>query len=116
MMELLKKQIDLNCQKAGDLEFIEESPFNTFCHFDFWVNNMMICEDNDCHPKRIKIVDYQFIKYGSVAEDVLFFIFTSVADHLLDSKIDHLLDVYYTAFYEALRINGCALEDYSRQR
>lgn len=106
------------CQKReADLKLFEENPFNTLCHGDFWVNNMMIgYEKGNDQPKAMKIIDFQFIKFGTLAEDVIFFLFTSVGHCAFPSKIDHLLDVYYKSFRDYLEIHGCPLEDYSKER
>lgn len=51
-------------------------------------------DQGDDRPQRMKIIDFQFIKYASVVEDVLLFIFTSVTEDSFCSQVDHLLDVY----------------------
>lgn len=117
LLDRLKKQIEICRKRQADLALYEESPFNSFCHNDFWVNNILLSYDESkSHPKRVKIIDFQFIQFGSVAYDVLFFIFNSVENSVFEEKIDHLLEVYYETFVEALKRNGCPLEDFSRER
>lgn len=104
------------CQeRVSNTDLFEESPFNTFCHGDLWVNNMMIAYSGD-QPKEIKFFDFQFIKYGSVAEDIVFFLFASLENSVLTEHFDHLLDVYYSGFSEYLQLHGVSLEDFSRER
>lgn len=113
----VKKQVEMCRNRIANLDFVEDSPFNTFCHGDFWVNNVMIGYDENCkHPKRMKIIDFQFIKFASVVEDILFFIFTSVEESIIPDQIDHLLAVYYDAFVASLQLNGCPLDDFSWER
>jgi len=56
---------------------IDASDFNVLNHGDFWSNNMMFSHDSFGNIKDIYMVDFQIPKYGSVAQDLYYFLMTS---------------------------------------
>lgn len=115
LMDRVKQQMSI-CQELGaEAVQLDESPFNTFCHEDLWVNNLMIAYEKE-RPARIKILDFQFIKFGYIAEDIVFFLFTAVETSVLTAYFDHLLDVYYRSFVDYLHLHKVSLGEYSKDR
>ncbi|GJQ80316.1 hypothetical protein Trydic_g12199 [Trypoxylus dichotomus] len=75
--------------------------FITIAHNDFWVNNTMLKYEG-VKPIGNKIVDFQIIEYSSLANDVLFFLYTSVDLRVLEEKVDELIKLYYDQFIGTL--------------
>lgn len=78
--------------------------YATAAHSDYWVNNTMIKKD----PKTGKIVsnkmvDLQIMQYNSALVDLVFFLFTSVVNEVLDVHCDALIKLYYDTFIEYLK-------------
>lgn len=102
-------------QRLSDVDWIADSPFNTLGHTDLWVNNMMIKYDEKQEPIGVKFFDFQFIKYDTVVEDVLFFLFTSVRNELLTDNFDHFVDLYYNSLENYLKLHGCEIEGITKE-
>lgn len=105
------------CQeRQGDLDYYEENPFNTICHNDLWVNNVMIAYDDRGKPTRVKIFDFQLIMYASLSIDVLFFLFTSVQNDILLEHFEYFLKFYFDEFCKSLKYFGCSLDDFTWEK
>lgn len=79
-----------------------KKPFVTFGHSDFWVNNMMIRNDEDNKPASLKIIDFQTPGHQSLACDLLFFMYSSISADVLYSNEDEFLRIYYDSFINCL--------------
>lgn len=77
-------------------------PWGTMCHADFWVSNTMIQKDKTGRTVGNKIVDLQLLRYWSCCSDLVFFLFTSVINTILDEHFDEFLHLYHDAFLETL--------------
>lgn len=75
--------------------------FMTLTHNDFWINNTMLKYRED-KPIGNKIIDFQMIEYSSLANDVIFFLYSSVELSVLENKIDELIRYYYDVFIQTL--------------
>jgi hypothetical protein len=84
---------------------IRES-FATISHNDCWVNNYMLRLENGKPVKNI-MVDYQVYNYGSPATDIVFFLFSSVKDDVLEKHYDDLIKLYYQTFIAVLEELQC---------
>lgn len=93
-----------------------KSIYNSICHNDFWVNNMMLRRDEKGNPIEIKILDFQLVYFNSVALDVIFFLFTSVSNDVLEVNLDHFLRLYFDELSKCLGANGCPLEKFTFER
>lgn len=76
----------------------------------------MMIKFEKSEPKAIKFFDFQFIKFGSLAEDLVFFLFASVEKNVLLNEMDHLIEVYYQAFVAYLQLHGCRMGEFSREK
>ncbi|KAF2878837.1 hypothetical protein ILUMI_27326 [Ignelater luminosus] len=87
-------------------------PFATITHNDFWVNNAMIKLEGN-KPIKCKIVDFQLIEYGSPADDLIFFLFSSVRKEVLDLHYDNLIKLYYEVFIKTLKDLKCDISPFT---
>ncbi|GAB0093276.1 uncharacterized protein DMENIID0001_083570 [Sergentomyia squamirostris] len=111
--DMITHQFDMCQERQRDLDFYEENPFNTICHNDLWVNNVMIAYDESGKPVRVKIFDFQLIMYASLSLDVLFFLFTSVQNDTLLENFDYFLKFYFDEFCKSLQFFGCPVDDFT---
>ncbi|CAG9833643.1 unnamed protein product [Diabrotica balteata] len=68
--------------------------FSTIIHQDMWINNTMQVIENDVAVKN-KFVDFQMSQVGSPADDIIFFLFSSVEYDCLKNNLDSLIKYYY---------------------
>ncbi|KAJ8871952.1 hypothetical protein PR048_028292 [Dryococelus australis] len=83
--------------------------FATMVHYDLWTNNLMFRykSETDEKPVHFKMVDFQVVRYGSAATDVIFYLFTSTQTGMVTHNLDHLLKLYHDTFVHWLNILGC---------
>ncbi|XP_060526482.1 uncharacterized protein LOC132702081 [Cylas formicarius] len=77
-------------------------PWGTMSHSDLWTSNVMVLKDEAGAVVDVKIVDLQMVKYWSCCCDLVFFLFTSVVNEVLDEHFDDLVKTYYDHFIDAL--------------
>ena len=97
--------------ESGDVN--RKSVYNTICHNDFWVNNMMLRWDDQGIPQEIRIVDYQTTHYNTAVVDLIFFLFTSVQNEVLEENLEEFFRSYFDEFQRCLQANGCPLKDFT---
>lgn len=90
----------------------KKEPFATICHGDLWVNNTMQVFKGTKMLKN-KFLDFQMYTYDSPAQDLLFFIWTSVQFDVLKEHFDDLLKYYHDNFTEILFQLGCDVSPFS---
>ncbi|KAI4470357.1 hypothetical protein MML48_1g10945 [Holotrichia oblita] len=86
--------------------------YTTLVHNDFWLNNTMLKFQNGVAVEN-KLVDFQLINYSSLANDVIFFLYTSVELSVLENKFEDLLKFYYNSFIQVLTKLGCDVNAYT---
>ncbi|XP_073820525.1 uncharacterized protein [Musca autumnalis] len=80
--------------------------FNVLTHGDFWSSNIMFNYfDNGKHNETL-MVDFQICKWGSPAEDLLFFITLSAAADIRIKEYDHFVAMYHQRLIECLKVLG----------
>lgn len=99
----LQKVVDHAKATAFDKRSPPNEPFATMCHMDYWVSNTMMLRDNSGKPLKAKMVDLQLMKYNSPVRDLIFFLYTSVINSVLDVHYDELINHYYESFIENLK-------------
>ncbi|KAJ9592865.1 hypothetical protein L9F63_015443 [Diploptera punctata] len=80
-------------------------PFATLVHNDFWVNNIMFkyqksSDNNSSIPVKVKIVDFQLTTYASPVRDLIFLLFTSSEEGLVEKHYDYLISLYHKEFLQ----------------
>uniref|UniRef100_A0A1L8DNF4 Putative juvenile hormone-inducible protein n=1 Tax=Nyssomyia neivai TaxID=330878 RepID=A0A1L8DNF4_9DIPT len=116
LYDVIERQLEMCQERQRDLTYYEENVFNTICHNDLWVNNVMIAYDDDGKPERVKIFDFQLVMYASMSLDVLFFLFTSVQDDILQENFDDFLKFYFEEFCSSLQFFGCPLDEFTWEK
>jgi hypothetical protein len=81
-------------------------PFAIIVHNDCWVNNFLVKLERS-KPVKSMMVDYQVMSYGSPAKDIVFFLFSSVKDHVVKEHYDDLIQLYYKTFTSVLEQLKC---------
>ncbi|XP_060525239.1 uncharacterized protein LOC132701389 isoform X1 [Cylas formicarius] len=97
--EVINRAVSTIDRKAN---FKSREPWSTLIHYDCWINNTMLKFKNG-KADRAMLVDFQLISYKSPARDVLFFIFTSLQNDVLEQNLDALLEFYYEQFSDRLK-------------
>ncbi|KAJ3658372.1 hypothetical protein Zmor_010113 [Zophobas morio] len=87
-------------------------PFATLVHQDCWVNNTMIKVERGKSVKN-KLVDFQICDYASPARDLVFFLFSSVQNSVLEKHYDALVRYYHQTFTEVLQALKCETTRFS---
>lgn len=87
--------------------------FGSMSHSDFWVSNTMLLKDESGVPISNKIVDLQIMTYSSIARDVIFFMFTSIINKVLDENYEDLLRTYYDSFVNTLKEFDLDVSEYT---
>uniref|UniRef100_A0A6P4EQT9 Uncharacterized protein LOC108045664 isoform X1 n=1 Tax=Drosophila rhopaloa TaxID=1041015 RepID=A0A6P4EQT9_DRORH len=83
---------------------VDPTDFNVLNHGDSWSNNIMFQYDDFGQIKEVYMVDYQVSKYGSVAQDLLYFLISSTKLEDKLSKFDYYIKVYHDNLVEHLKI------------
>ncbi|XP_016952769.2 uncharacterized protein LOC122817743 [Drosophila biarmipes] len=83
---------------------VDPTDFNVLNHGDSWSNNIMFQYDEFGNIKEVYMVDYQVAKYGSVAQDLFYFLISSTKLEDKLSKFDYYIKVYHDNLVEHLRI------------
>lgn len=111
----IMKQIDFCWKEQANLVSNDnDDVFNSICHNDFWVNNIMIkFERSPKEPTSLKIFDFQLTKFAPVTLDLIFFLFTSLNYDLLHNSFDELVKEYYDEFIRILKVHSCSVEEFS---
>ncbi|KAM7362722.1 uncharacterized protein ACRADG_013291 [Cochliomyia hominivorax] len=80
--------------------------FNVLNHGDFWTSNVMFKYTPKGDVNDLIFLDYQFCKWGSPAEDLLFFITISAAHDIRIKEFDYFIYIYHERLVECLKRLG----------
>ncbi|XP_033318302.1 uncharacterized protein LOC117215863 [Bombus bifarius] len=114
-LDRINKTIEYGLEANKNLKKPEE-PWATFVHSDFWVNNMMFRHDEKGELVDMKIVDFQLSAYDYGVKDLIFFLVSSANEEILDNKLDHMFDLYYSCFIKMLKTLKVDTEKFSKQK
>ncbi|KAH8311355.1 hypothetical protein KR044_005912, partial [Drosophila immigrans] len=78
--------------------------FNALNHGDFWSNNMMFSHDSFEKIKETYLVDFQLPKYGSVSQDLYYFLMSSTKFEDKVTKFDYYIKFYHQNLVENLKL------------
>uniref|UniRef100_A0A1L8DZE0 Putative ecdysteroid kinase n=1 Tax=Nyssomyia neivai TaxID=330878 RepID=A0A1L8DZE0_9DIPT len=101
-VEKLIKFKDLLVERGIELYTSHESGFNVLLHGDFWSNNMMFRYDGENNPVDVIFVDFQIPQWITPAIDIIYFIHSSMKEHLRFSKQNELVQLYYYSLKDTL--------------
>lgn len=85
------------------MKVLGKEPFNTISHNDVWITNIMLKFDENGKPIGNRLVDYQMAAYGNPANDILFFLHSSIKPEIITEHFDQLIDIYFEEFIENLK-------------
>ncbi|KAH8417171.1 hypothetical protein KR222_005488, partial [Zaprionus bogoriensis] len=83
---------------------LDPSEFNALNHGDFWSNNMMFSHDSFGKIKEIYLVDFQLPKFGSVSQDLYYFLISSTKFEDKLTKFDYYIKFYHENLVQNLRL------------
>lgn len=112
-LERVQKVLDHAKATAFDEKAPPNDLFGTMCHMDYWTSNTMMLRDENGKPLKCKMVDLQLMQYNSPIRDLVFFLFTSVVNAVLEQHYEEFLKCYYDSFVENLADFGIDLNQYS---
>ncbi|XP_017017583.2 uncharacterized protein [Drosophila kikkawai] len=78
--------------------------FNTLTHGDFWSSNLMCNYLTNGEINEMIMVDFQLCKWGSPAQDLLFFITLSAARDIKLKEFDNFVRIYWERLVECLKL------------
>ena len=110
-LKIFKKRIQEALDNSLPQKEVRE-PFATFVHQDCWVNNTMVKVEKGRSVKN-KLVDFQICDYGSPAVDLIFFLFSSVQNNVLENHYDDLVRYYHQTFTSILQKLKCETTRFS---
>lgn len=77
--------------------------FQVLNHGDSWINNMMFKSDEENNPIDVNLIDFQMSFWASPSCDLLYFLFSSVADDIKAIHFDHFIEFYHDQLTSALK-------------
>lgn len=83
---------------------VDPSDFNVLNHGDFWSNNIMFSYDSTGRVKETLLVDFQMAKYGTVAQDLYYFLLSSTKYEDKLTKFDQYIQFYHEKLVENLKL------------
>lgn len=101
-VERIAKAYD-ESKKYYDSDKEPRKQWGTVVHGDYWVNNTMLKKNIDGKAVKNKIIDLQVLEYNSAVTDLIFFLFTSVMDQVLENHYGELLKTYHTTFFDIIK-------------
>ncbi|XP_011160537.2 uncharacterized protein LOC105196335 isoform X1 [Solenopsis invicta] len=86
--------------------FVEpKKKYDTICHGDPWINNLLFLHDKDGRIIDLKMVDYQILRCTSVSTDILYLIYSSVQSSLIERSFESLIKIYHNELLNQLRLS-----------
>ncbi|KAH8307823.1 hypothetical protein KR059_000316, partial [Drosophila kikkawai] len=103
-IEKVKELQPVIMDKMFEMAKVDPTEFNVLNHGDSWSNNIMFQYDAFGKIKEVYMVDYQLPKYGTVAQDLQYFLLSSTKFEDKLSKFDYYIKMYHSYLVEHLKI------------
>ncbi|XP_063917187.1 uncharacterized protein LOC135132870 [Zophobas morio] len=81
------------------------APFSTMIHSDCCLRNILV--KNGDGTADIKLIDFQHCSYGSLADDLILFLYTSVQREVLEEHSNGLIEFYHSNLVRVLEECKC---------
>lgn len=81
----------------------DPNAFNVLNHGDFWSSNIMANYLSNGEINELLLLDFQICKWGSPAQDLLFFITISAAKDIRVKEFDHFVEIYHEHLVKCLK-------------
>lgn len=101
-----QERTDLGHDCGRDDRAVQTAQERVVNHGDTWTNNLLFKYDDSGRPVHVTLIDFQVCRYTSPAMDIQYFLFTSVRDDVIDSRVSDLLDAYLGALNKQLEELG----------
>lgn len=84
----------------------QQTLLSVICHGDCWTNNFLYRYNMDGKIQETCLVDFQLIRYGSLALDLANLIFCCTDHQLRKKNMKQFLQIYYKELLNALKLYG----------
>ncbi|XP_059611132.1 uncharacterized protein LOC132258046 [Phlebotomus argentipes] len=75
-----------------------KSPLSVISHGDCWAPNILVKYETEKKiPVDVKIIDFQLLRYSTLAMDLSFFIYACTSQDLREKHYDDLLKIYHSS-------------------
>lgn len=81
-----------------------DSGFIVMNHGDIWINNILYKSDADGNPLDVSMIDFQGSFWASPANDIIYFLLSSVADDIKVSHFDEFVEFYHKELVAGLKM------------
>lgn len=99
--KILSYKSNIWIQMENILDGRKSEPFSAVCHGDCWINNVMYNYDDEA-IKDIRLIDWQMTRFGSVASEVMYYLFCCNDKSFRDQHQSDLLEIYYASMRDLL--------------
>lgn len=89
---------------------VPSEPYATILHNDLWNGNILFRYSCRNEPVEVKFIDFQTTMYNSPARDLVYFLYTSVKDEVLDDFTELVRFYYYTFTQHLVKLGVSAVE------
>ena len=112
-LERIRKVVDYAAANPYVDRVPPEELWGSVTHSDFWTSNTMVLAKEEGIPVKTKMGDLQIMTYSSIARDVIFFMFTSIINKVLDDNYEDLIKLYFESFISTLKEFDLDVSDYT---
>uniref|UniRef100_T1PCR4 Ecdysteroid kinase n=1 Tax=Musca domestica TaxID=7370 RepID=T1PCR4_MUSDO len=103
-LEKMEKLGEIFTENFFEKTAVDPNEFNVLNHGDCWSNNIMFQYDDQDQLRECYFVDLQIPRYGSVAQDVTYFLMTSAKLEVKVNRFDELIRYYHSNLKEHLQL------------
>ncbi|KAM7362934.1 uncharacterized protein ACRADG_000038 isoform 2-T2 [Cochliomyia hominivorax] len=94
----------------------EESALTAFCHGDCWANNFLyryeVTPNGEKNVLEVCLVDFQLIRYSSIALDVANLLFCCTNKSMRDEHLENFIKVYTLELFRCLEVLCTSIPDF----